>query len=143
MGKKESKVAAVVVLAVVVICIYYVPRLVVRTPSIPEKEIASISGYTSYKGLTDEKYKTEELQEMERFLEAVQTLRMRYNNRSDIYEVGAVCADVVVRFGDGSHWKLVLSDNGLVRCDNKNYRCEDQAAVQDLLAQIKSWGAGK
>ena len=140
MSKKESKLVAVVLLAAVVaICLYFVPRLVARTPNIPEKELASISGYTSYKGLSDEKYKTEEPQEMVQFLEAVQALRIRYDNKKDIYEVGDVCADVVVRFEDGGHWKIVLSDNGLVRWDNKNYRCEDGEALKDLLEQIKSW----
>ena len=53
--------------------------------------------------------------------------------------MGDVCADVVMRFEDGGHWKIVLSDNGLVRWDNKNYRCEDGEALKDLLEQIKSW----
>lgn len=140
MSKKESKLAAVVLLAAVVaICLYFVPRLVARTPNVPEGEAVSVSGDMSYKGVPDEEYKTEEPQEMAQFLEAVQALRIRYDNKKDIYEVGDVCADVVVRFEDGGHWKIVLSDNGLVRWDNKNYRCEDGEALKDLLEQIKSW----
>lgn len=144
MKKKELKAVVIVMLAAVVaICFYYVPRLVARTPNIPEGEVASVSGYTSYKGLPTETYKTEEPQEMAQFLEAVQTLRVRYDNGRDIYEVGALCADVVVSFDDGSHWKIVLSDNGLVRWDNKNYRCEDKEALVALLEQIKGWEVSK
>ena len=86
MSKKESKLAAVVLLAAVVaICLYFVPRLVARTPNVPEGEAVSVSGDMSYKGVPDEEYKTEEPQEMAQFLEAVQALRIRYDNKKDIY----------------------------------------------------------
>ena len=140
MSKKQSKFVAIILMAIVaVVCIYYVPRLVARTPDIPKGESTSINGYVSYASTSDKEYKTAVPGEMERFLEAVQALRIRYDNGNDMYKVGDVCADVVVRFGDGSHWKMVISDNGLVRINNKNYHCEDQEAVEGILEQIEGW----
>ena len=69
----------------------------------------------------------------------LQPVQMRYIDRKSVYEVGKVGADVFIRYEDGSDLRIYLSDNGAVRYDDKNYKCNDPAVLEDLLVQIQSW----
>ena len=141
MSKKQWIVTAAIILAIVTaLSLYYVPRSVERTVTLPDNEPLFIQGFVS-DGVKDPilGYKTEDAEEMATFLAALQTVEMRYVDRKSVYEVGKVGADVFIRYEDGNDLRIYLSDNGAVRYDNKNYKCSDPAALKDLLTQIQSW----
>ena len=140
MSKKQWIVTAAIILAIVAaLSVYYVPRSVDRALGLPEDKTIHIGGHVSKSADSIMSYKTEDAEEMETFLAALQTLQMRYINRKNIYEVGKVSADVFVHYENGSDCHFFISDNGAVRYNDKNYRCNDPAALQDLLTQIESW----
>lgn len=141
MTKKQWIVTVAIILAIVTaLSLYYVPRSVDRTVNLPDSEPLFIQGFVS-DGVEDPilGYKTEDAEEMAAFLAALQPVQMRYINRKSVYEVGKVSADVFIRYEDGSDFRIYLSDNGAVRYDDKNYKCNDPAVLEDLLVQIQSW----
>ncbi len=141
MTKKQWIVTVAIILAIVTaLSLYYVPRSVDRTVNLPDSEPLFIQGFVS-DGVEDPilGYKTEDAEEMAAFLAALQPVQMRYINRKNVYEVGKVSADVFIRYEDGSDFRIYLSDNGAVRYDDKNYKCNDPAVLEDLLVQIQSW----
>ena len=141
MTKKDWIVTAAIILAsVTALSIYYVPRSVDRTVNLPDSELLFIQGFVS-DGVKDPilGYKTEDAEEMAAFLAALQPVEMRYINQKSVYEVGKVGADVFIHYEDGNDLRIYLSDNGAVRYDNKNYKCNDPAVLKDLLTQIQSW----
>lgn len=141
MTKKQWIVTVAIILAIVTaLSLYYVPRSVDRTVNLPDSEPLFIQGFVS-DGVKDPVlgYKTENAEEMAAFLAALQPVQMRYINRKNVYEVGKVGADVFIRYEDGSDLRIYLSDNGAVRYDDKNYKCNDPAVLEDLLVQIQSW----
>ena len=113
MSKKQWIITAAIVLAIVAaLSGYYVPRSVDRALGLPEDKTIHIGGHVS-KGVDSiMSYKTEDVEEMETFLAALQTLQMQYINRKNIYEVGKVSADVFVRYENGSDYHFFISDNG-------------------------------
>lgn len=141
MTKKERIVTAAIILAIVTaLSVYLISRSVERTPELPDGEPLLMKGYVS--GDVHDPfcgYKTEDAEEMASFLAALQTVEMRYVDRKNIYEVGKVGADVFIRYEDGNDLRIYLSDNGAVRYDNKNYKCNDPAVLKDLLTQIQNW----
>ena len=141
MSKKQWIITAAIVLAIAaVLSIFYVPRKLERVMDLPAAEPVSIHGHVSgdvYTLLMS--YKTDDIPAMEQFLAPLWDLQMRYTNNSNVYQVGEVSADVTVRFADGSLCRFFISDNGTVRCNDKNYFCKDTEALKDLLAQIESW----
>ena len=141
MSKKQWIVTAAIILAIVTaLSLYYVPRSVDRTVNLPDSEPLFIQGFVS-DGVEDPilGYKTEDAEEMAAFLAALQPVQMRYINRKNVYEVGKVSADVFIRYEDGSDFRIYLSDNGAVRYNDKNYKCNDPAVLKQLLTQIQSW----
>ena len=141
MTKKQWIVTVAIILAIVTaLSLYYVPRSVDRTVNLPDSEPLFIQGFVS-DGVEDPilGYKTEDAEEMAAFLAALQPVQMRYINRKNVYEVGKVSADVFIRYEDGSDFRIYLSDNGAVRYNDKNYKCNDPAVLKDLLTQIQSW----
>ena len=138
MSKKQWIVTAAIILAIVAaMCIYYVPRSVIRTPELPDWQPAYIESHVSkrgYDGICI--HKTEETAD---FLASLQAVEMRYVDRKNSYQVGAVSADVFLHYDNGQGDHIFLSDNGVIRYDNKTYKCTDPAALKDLLAQIQSW----
>ena len=142
MSKKQWIITAAVVLAIVTaLCVFYVPRSVERTVNLPDSEPLFIQAFVSDEVNTIIGYKTEDAEEMAAFLAALQPVEMRYINRKSVYEVGEVGADVFIRYEDGSDLRIYLSNNGAVRYDNKNYKCNDPAALKGLLPQIESWAS--
>ena len=141
MTKKQWIVTVAIILAIVTaLSLYYVPRSVDRTVNLPDSEPLFIQGFVS-DGVEDPiiGYKTEDAEEMAAFLAALQPVQMRYINRKNVYEVGKVSADVFIRYEDGSDFRIYLSDNGAVRYNDKNYKCNDPAVLEQLLTQIQSW----
>lgn len=141
MTKKQWIVTVAIILAIVTaLSLYYVPRSVDRTVNLPDSEPLFIQGFVS-DGVEDPilGYKTEDAEEMAAFLAALQPVQMRYINRKNVYEVGKVSADVFIRYEDGSDLRIYLSDNGAVRYNDKNYKCNDPAVLEQLLTQIQSW----
>ena len=141
MTKKQWIVTVAILLAIVTaLSLYYVPRSVDRTVNLPDSEPLFIQGFVS-DGVEDPilGYKTEDAEEMAAFLAALQPVQMRYINRKNVYEVGKVSADVFIRYEDGSDFRIYLSDNGAVRYNDKNYKCNDPAVLEQLLTQIQSW----
>ena len=141
MSKKQWIITAAVVLAIVTaLCVFYVPRSVERAVNLPDSEPLFIQAFVS-DGVKDPVlgYKTENAEGMAAFLAALQPVKMRYIDRKSVYEVGKVGADVFIRYEDGSDLRIYLSDNGAVRYDDKNYKCNDPAVLEDLLVQIQSW----
>lgn len=141
MTKKQWIVTVAIILAIVTaLSLYYVPRSVDRTVNLPDSEPLFIQGFVS-DGVEDPilGYKTEDAEEMAAFLAALQPVQMRYINRKNVYEVGKVSADVFIRYEDGSDFRIYLSDNGAVRYNDKNYKCNDPAVLKQLLTQIQSW----
>ena len=139
MSKKRWIIMAVVILPIVAaIIVYCVPRGVSRVLSLSDGEPASISSYMDVRASV-KSYKTEDPQEMAQFLEPLQMLQVKYVNSRNIYEVGEVSADIFVRYDDGSLCRFFISDNGIVRCNGKNYRCADKAALEALLELLESW----
>lgn len=141
MSKKQWIITAAIILAIVTaLSVFYVPRIVGRTVNLPDGEPLLIKGFVSNEvknPILD--CKTEDAEEMAAFLAALQSIEMRYVDRKNIYEVGKFSADVFIRYEDGGEFRIFLSDNGTVRYDDKNYRCNDPAALQDLLTQVQSW----
>lgn len=141
MTKKQWIVTVAIILAIVTaLSLYYVPRSVDRTVNLPDSEPLFIQGFVA-DGVEDPilGYKTEDAEEMAAFLAALQPVQMRYINRKNVYEVGKVSADVFIRYEDGSDFRIYLSDNGAVRYNDKNYKCNDPAVLEQLLTQIQSW----
>ena len=141
MTKKQWIVTVAIILAIVTaLSLYYVPRSVDRTVNLPDSEPLFIQGFVS-DGVEDPilGYKTEDAEEMAAFLAALQPVQMRYINRKNVYEVGKVSADAFIRYEDGSDFRIYLSDNGAVRYNDKNYKCNDPAVLEQLLTQIQSW----
>lgn len=141
MTKKQWIVTVAIILAIVTaLSLYYVPRSVDRTVNLPDSEPLFIQGFVS-DGVEDPilGYKTEDAEEMAAFLAALQPVKMRYIDRKSVYEVGKVGADVFIRYEAGSDLRIYLSDNGAVRYDDKNYKCNDPAVLEDLLVQIQRW----
>ena len=52
-------------------------------------------------------------------------------------------ANVGVAFADGSNRHFFFAENGTVRYDDKNYFCEDKAALEELMNIICGWDASK
>ena len=141
MTKKQWIVTVAIILAIVTaLSLYYVPRSVDRTVNLPDSEPLFIQGFVS-DGVEDPilGYKTEDAEEMAAFLAALQPVQMRYINRKNVSEVGKVRAAVFIRYEDGSDFRIYLSDNGAVRYNDKNYKCNDPAVLKQLLTQIQSW----
>ena len=141
MSKKQWIVTAAIILAIVTaMSLYYVPRIVGRTVNLPDGEPLLIKGFVSNEvknPILD--CKTEDAEEMAAFLVALQSTEMRYVDRKNIYEVGKFSADVFIRYEDGGEFRIFLSENGAVRWNDKNYKCTDPEAVEDLLTQVQSW----
>ena len=141
MSKKDWTITAAIVLAIVTaMSIYYVPRSVVRTPELPEGQIAFVECHvrkSNYDGIYF--YKVEDTEEAASFFADLQAVEMRYVDRKNSYQVGAVSADVFLHYDNGRGDHIFLSDNGVIRYDNKTYKCTDPAAVEQLLTRIQSW----
>ena len=141
MSKKQWIVTAAIILAIVAaMCIYYVPRSVIRTPELPEGQISLIESHVR-KSNSDELSicMLKDTEEAASFFADLQAVEMRYVDRKNSYQVGAVSADVFLHYDNGQGDHIFLSDNGVIRYDNKTYKCTDTAALKDLLAQIQSW----
>ena len=141
MSKKEWTITAAIILAIVAaLCIYYVPRSVVRTPKLPEGQISFVECHvrkSNYDGIYI--YKVEDAEEAASFLAALQAVEMRYVDRKNSYQVGAVSADVFLHYDNGRGDHIFLSDNGVIRYDNKTYKSTDLAALEQMLIWIQSW----
>ena len=141
MSKKQWTVTAVIVLVIVAaLCIFYMPRDLERVIGLPDVAPEAIAG--KIEGDVNEPiqaYKTDDTQKIEVFVSLLRELQVTYINGSSAYPIGEVSADVTMAV-DGGFCRFFISDNGTVRCNDKNYRCKDAAALRDLLAQIESWG---
>lgn len=141
MSEKQWIITAAIVLVIAAaLSVYYVPRSAARTLELPDWQPAYIESHMSKSG-HDGIYihKIEEREEVEDFLTSLQTLQMKYADRKHFYEIGKVSADVFVHYDNGRGCSVTLSDNGLVRYNDKNYRCEDTAALKELLTRMQSW----
>ena len=145
MSKKKWIVAAVFVLAVgLAMCISFFPRKAERVLGLSGEVPVSAYAYVT-RGMEDTvKYEADDAQEMTALVETLRGLKIRYLNSRDLYTIrSGEDARVVVKYADGS-WKLfVFAVSGELRFNDKNYQAIDNAPLEELMAQIKSWSAGK
>ena len=141
MTKKDWIITAAIILAIVTaLSIYCVPRRLDRVLGLNDETPTRISGHVSTDTFASiRSYKPVSEQEMTAFMETLQTAQVTYVNGKNVYQVGDVCADVVVHYGEDQRCFFVFFDNGAEHYDDKNYKCKDTAAVKDLLTQIQSW----
>ena len=145
MKKKYWIIVAAAVLALAaVLAIFSVPRKMERVMDLPDAAPAAMSGGVTVSIHEDIKnYKTDDAQEMAQVMDLLRSLKVKYVNGSDAYRVGNEDADVGIGFADGSNRYFFFSNNGAVRYDDKNYFCEDKAALEELMEIIKGWEATK
>ena len=141
MTKKDWIITAAIVLAIVTaLSIYCVPRRLDRVLGLNDETPTRISGHVSTDIFASiRSYKPVSEQEMTAFLETLQTAQVTYVNGKNVYQVGDVCADVVVHYGEDQRCIFFFSDNGTIHYGNKNYKCKDTAVLKALLTQIESW----
>ena len=141
MTKKDWIVTAAIILAIVTaLSIYCVPRRLDRVLGLDNEMPTRISGHVSTDIFASiRSYKPVSEQEMTAFLETLQTAQVTYVNGKNVYQVGDVCADVVVHYGEDQRCIFFFSDNGTIHYGNKNYKCKDTAVLKALLTQIESW----
>lgn len=141
MSKKQWIITAAIILAIVTaLCVFYVPRRLDRVLGLDDETPTRISGHVSTDTFASiRSYKPVSEQEMTAFMETLQTAQVTYVNGKNVYQVGDVCVDVVVHYGEDQRCIFVFSDNGAVHYDNKNYKCGDTAVLKDLLTQVQSW----
>ena len=141
MTKKDWIITAAIVLAIVTaLSIYCVPRRLDRVLGLNDETPTRISGHVSTDIFASiRSYKPVSEQEMTAFLETLQTAQVTYVNGKNVYQVGDVCADVVVHYGEDQRCVFFFSDNGTIHYGNKNYKCKDTAVLKALLTQIESW----
>ena len=141
MTKKDWIITAAIVLAIVAaLSVFCVPRRLDRVLGLNDETPTRISGHVSTDIFASiRSYKPVSEQEMTAFLETLQTAQVTYVNGKNVYQVGDVCADVVVHYGEDQRCIFFLSDNGTIHYGNKNYKCKDTAVLKALLTQIESW----
>ena len=145
MKKKYWIIVAAAVLALAaVLAIFSVPRKMERVMDLPDAAPAAMSGGVTVSIHEDIKnYKTDDAQEMARVLELLRAMKVKYVGGSDAYAVGGRDANVGMAFADGSSRHFFFAENGTVRYDDKNYFCEDKAALEELMNIICGWDASK
>ena len=145
MSKKKWIVAAVFALVIVLAaCISFFPRKAERVMKLPGEVPVLAYAYVT-RGMEDTvKYETDDAREMAKLVEQLSGLRVRYLNSRSLYTIrSGEDARVIVKYADGS-WKLfVFAVSGELRFNDKNYQAIDNAPLEELMAQIKSWSAGK
>ena len=135
---------AAVLAAAVLLSIFYVPRSVEKVMDLPDAAPTAMSGGVTVSIHEDIKnYKTDDAQEMARVLELLRAIKVKYVSSSDAYAVGGRDANVGMAFADGSNRRFFFAENGTVRYDDKNYFCEDKAALEELMDIICGWDASK
>ena len=141
MSKKQWIVTAAIILAIVAaLSVFCVPRRLDRVLGLNDETPTRISGHVSTDTFASiRSYKPVSEQEMTAFLETLQTAQVTYVNGKNVYQVGDVCADVVVHYGEDQRCIFFFSDNGTIHYGNKNYKCKDTAVLKALLTQIESW----
>ena len=141
MKKKYWIIVTAAVLALVtVLAIFSVPRKLERVMNLPDTSPTAMSGGVTVSIHED---KTDDAQEMARVLELLRAMKVKYVGGSDAYAVGGRDANVGMAFADGSSRHFFFAENGTVRYDDKNYFCEDKAALEELMNIICGWDASK
>ena len=85
-------------------------------------------------------HRTDDAQTMAQVMELLRALEMKYVSSSDVYHVSdGESIRVGVRFTDGSVRSFSFSVGGSIRCNDKNYFCDDKAALKELAELVKSW----
>ena len=145
MKKKYWIIVAAAVLALAaLLAIFSVPRKLERVMDLPDTSSTAMSGGVTVSIHEDIKnYKTDDAQEMARVLELLRAMKVKYVGGSDAYAVGGRDANVGMAFADGSNRRFFFAENGTVRYDDKNYFCEDKAALEELMNIICGWDASK
>ena len=141
MNKNKRNFLLVVVLPIVTaLCLLYFPRKAVRVLGLSGEVPVSAYAYVT-RGMEDTvKYQTDHAQEMAKMVETLSGLKVRYLNSRSLYTIrSGEDARVVVKYGDGSWDLFVFAVSGEVRCNDKNYQAIDNAPLEELMAQIKSW----
>lgn len=141
MSKKQwSLIAAVVLVIVAALCIFYMPREAERVLDLGEKTPTGAYAYVTRGAEDSVKYVASNAQEVAQMEAQLKGMKLRYLNSSSIYTVrSGEDARVIVTYEDGSWKKFTFAVSGEVRCNDKNYQAIDAGPLEALMAQIKSW----
>lgn len=140
-------VAAAVVAAVAVMCVFYFPRQAARVLDLQEEMPVSIHATVSRaaESVADaEKYGTADAQKLADAVTCLRELRVRYLNSSSVTTYRSQeTAWITVLYDDGSQRRIFFAPDGKLRYDDKNYSAVDAAPLKELMAQIKNWEAAQ
>ena len=148
MRKKQwISVAAAMVAAVAVMCVFYFPRQAAKVLDLQEEMPVSIHATVSRaaESVADaEKYSTADAQKIADAVTCLRELRVRYLNSSSVTTYHSQeTAWITVVYADGSQRGIFFAPDGKLRYDDKNYSAVDAAPLKELMAQIKNWEAAQ
>ena len=145
--KRWISVAAAMVAAVAVMCVFYFPRQAAKVLDLQEQMPVSIHATVNRaaESVADaEKYSTADAQKVADAVTCLRELRVRYLNNSSVTTYRSQeTAWITVVYDDGSQRRIFFAPDGKLRYDDKNYGSVDAAPLKELMAQIKNWEAAQ